>query len=89
MPSKVYKVKNHLFQKEILDARSKTGFGPESKRPLETMHAIIEAAAVVTRDADLCFEDFMRIAICAWDCTDEEDEDEHHHHEPLWPNEPN
>jgi len=38
------------------------------------MHALCEVVANVTRDNDMGFEDYVRCALCAWDCSNDKND---------------
>jgi hypothetical protein len=54
---------------EISEAIKKLTEHHDFKDTCGIMHALCEVVAQVTRENNMDFEDYVRCALCAWDCS--------------------
>lgn len=64
MPTPEYKQANEKLQRYLAGIRLKGNM-----TATEMMHSLMEAAAICARNSSLDFETYVRLAMCAWDCS--------------------
>ena len=63
--TKIYRMELRAIREAVKKATEQV----QSDNKYGTMHAVCEVACEKTREVDMGFEDFIRCAICAWDCS--------------------